>query len=799
MFTSSISSISSLYPVIAYSSDDYLFFMAGKTNCVLGFAFITEPLSGIDESIADRLQVFLNQDFPLNSCVQFSLLASPYIEDSLQQNEKVALALPTDNVLQKILRNKNEFFRAGAKNHLHNIPNPIRNYSLLIAVNLPCIGTKPLDVESERAAALRISVAEILRTAGFNSTPLTNDSFLKLLVPFFNASDLSSWHSCNVKAEIDKPLVNQLFDYDNGLKVFQDHLELGGYHVNSFSIKRMPEYVFFGQALKYPADILTGARGIHVPFIITATIHYPDASKIRSQIATKRQWVINQAYGPLVKFLPKLALRKHGFDLLYEQVENGERPLKLNLTVITFCKSKEQADMTSSAVRTYYKENGYELMPDKYYCLPIFLNSLPFGADYKAFSALMRFKTFTTKHILPLLPIFADSKGTGTSVLNLVSRSGQLMNTSIYDSSTNYNLCIAAQSGSGKSFLVNEILVSFLARGASCYVIDVGRSYEKLCHFLGGDFLAFGMNSQISLNPFDCVRDYSEEADMLIGLISAMIAPTEKLSDFQSAELKRITGELYKKYANNLNIDLLATELLNSADTRVKDMGTQLYAFTVKGEYGRFFSGHNTMNFNSNLTVLELEELKGRKQLQQVVLLQLIYQIQQNMYAGKRDRPKIIIIDEAWDLLRDGDIAKFIETGYRRFRKYGGAAVTVTQSVNDLYNSEVGCAIAENSASMYLLGQKAETVESLARNGRLPLSGGEYELLKSVHTISGSFSEIFLITEKGNGLGRLIVDPFRRLLYSTKASEVNAIDDLLKSGFSLTDAIEKLIKDYGLE
>ncbi|ORP14430.1 hypothetical protein B7943_12470, partial [Vibrio cholerae] len=76
----------------------------------------------------------------------------------------------------------------------------------------------------------------------------------------------------------------------------------------------------------------------------------------------------------------------------------------------------------------------------------------------------------------------------------------------------------------------------------------------------------------------------------------------------------------------------------------------------------------------------ELEELKGRKHLQQVVLLQLIYQIQQEMYLGERDRRKIVFIDEAWDLLTQGDVGKFIETGYRRFRKYGGSAVTVTQS-----------------------------------------------------------------------------------------------------------------------
>ena len=190
--------------------------------------------------------------------------------------------------------------------------------------------------------------------------------------------------------------------------------------------------------------------------------------------------------------------------------------------------------------------------------------------------------------------------------------------------------------------------------------------------------------------------------------------------------------------------------------------------------------------------MLELEKLKGRKHLQQVVLLQLIYQIQQEMYLGERNRPKIVIIDEAWDLLTEGDVAKFMEHGYRRFRKYGGAAVTITQSVNDLYRNAAGRAIVENSANMYLLGQKAEVIEGMKQDRRLPLSDGGYELLKTVHTLPGAFSEIFFLTEMGSGIGRLIVDPFKRLLFSTKPEDVQALKQLRRQGLSLGDAIQHL-------
>jgi hypothetical protein len=141
-----------------------------------------------------------------------------------------------------------------------------------------------------------------------------------------------------------------------------------------------------------------------------------------------------------------------------------------------------------------------------------------------------------------------------------------------------------------------------------------------------------------------------------------------------------------------------------------------------------------------------------------VVLLQLIYQIQQVMYLGDRAQPKLVVIDEAWDLLTQGDVARFIETGYRRFRKYGGAAVTVTQSLNDLYSNPTGRAIAENSANTFLLAQPSQAIEQLQAERRLPMTEAGAELLKTVHTLPGAYSEIMVLTDRGGGIGRL-VDP----------------------------------------
>ena len=163
------------------------------------------------------------------------------------------------------------------------------------------------------------------------------------------------------------------------------------------------------------------------------------------------------------------------------------------------------------------------------------------------------------------------------------------------------------------------------------------------------------------------------------------------------------------------------------------------------------------------------------------------------MYLGDRGRQKIVIIDESWDLLTQSDAASFIEHGYRRFRKYGGSAVTITQSVNDLYGTSTGRAIAENSAHLILLGQKSEAIDALDKERRLPLDEAGIRHLKSLKTVPGRYSELFIIGDRGAGIGRLMVDPFRRLLYSTRPQDVADIKAQKMKGLDVIEAVREVM------
>jgi conjugal transfer ATP-binding protein TraC len=779
----------SLFSALAYDPDHQLFLLADAS---IGFGFICRPLTGADPSVSARVNVLLNQDWPTETLLQVSLWTSPDIEESLAIMQTRRLK-QQKTIYKAMTQASIDFLRQGTGKPPESVSGArLRRSQVIVTVKLPIVNPRPSENELVRASELQRATQQSLTTIGLTPDVLDADHYVRVLNTVLNWNYDAGWKD-RVVPECDPTQLirDQLLDYDNALETDEKGVWLGPKRVKTLSAKRTPDHFYFGSAKSYLGDILSGTRGIRQNALISLTLHYPDAESTRARQEGVRQFITNQVNTPIARFLPALIQRKHNFDVLFDAYGDGDRPIRSYFGLVLFCDDGEESAAISNA-RVYFRELGFQLLEDKYFCLPFFLNCLPFGAERAAIPDLKRYRTLATRHAIPLLPLFGDWAGTGTPTLNFVSRNGEHMAVSLFDTTGNYNLCIAAESGKGKSFLTNEIIVSYLTEGAQIWTIDVGRSYENLCEVLEGDFVKFTHGSGICMNPFEIVQNFEEEADMLAGLVSQMAAPTEKLSDFQTAGLKRVLKNLWTEKAQAMSVDDIAAILCREDDQRLRDVGEQLFPFTSRGEYGRYFNGRNNARFSNDFTVLELEELKGRKHLQQVVLLQLIYQIQQEMYLGERNRPKIVIIDEAWDLLTEGDVAKFMEHGYRRFRKYGGAAVTITQSVNDLYRNAAGRAIVENSANMYLLGQKAEVIEGMKQDRRLPLSDGGYELLKTVHTLPGAYSEIFFLTEMGSGIGRLIVDPFKRLLFSTKPEDVQALKQLRRQGLSLGDAIQQL-------
>jgi len=779
--------LSRLFPVLAFEPEQQLFYLEPSA---LGFGFLCWPLSGGDHKVFDRLNGLMNLDWPTGALLQFCLWTSP---DLVTERLLISEDDGIPDSLRRLRQGRAEFLRQAGSQPLDGSL-LLRDIQLIVTARLPLSQDFPREADEEYAVQLKQAAQETLKTCGFRARVLTASDYIRVMETILNWDEAAWWRRESFSEFDPGQLIrDQLADYTTDLRVFRDQLRLGPKVVKLLSPKRLPELTHPGMADHYLSEPLTGSRGIREPVLISAGVYFPDTERLRGKLEKERQWATNQAYGPLLKFAPRLGKKKESYDVLFEALDRGDRLVKTFLSAALFC-DRDRASSAVAALQTFWREIGLQMLEDRYICLPLLFNCLPFGAEPEVVKELHRYRTMGSHQALVFLPVFADWKGTDTPVMQFVSRDGQLMNFDLFDSPTNYNAVIAAQSGSGKSFLTNEFITQYLSTGGRVWVLDIGRSYEKLADMLDGTFMVFDAESRICLNPFPLVLDFDQETDMLAELLAAMAAPTVPLTDFQNSGLRRVLNQMWRQEGRDLSLDGLAAALKAESDPRLQDIGEQLYPFTSQGEYGRFFNGPNTVNFEGDFIVLELEELRGRKHLQQVVLLQLIYQIQQAMFLGERGRRKVVVIDEAWDLLTQGNTAKFIESGFRRFRKYGGAAIVVTQSINDLYNSSGGEAIAENSAIKILLGQTSETIARLEETRRLDL-GGEYgyALLKTLHTVPGRYSELCLVTESGLGVGRLYVEPYKKLLYSTRATDVQAIKNLQNQGLGLMEAIETLL------
>jgi conjugal transfer ATP-binding protein TraC len=400
----------------------------------------------------------------------------------------------------------------------------------------------------------------------------------------------------------------------------------------------------------------------------------------------------------------------------------------------------------------------------------------------------------TSQNAASLTPIESDFYGTRTPTLLLFSRRGQAGYYDLFDNGGNYNACIAGASGSGKSVFTNEFAVSIVSTGGKVRIIDVGRSYQNTCQKLGGQFIEFSRNTTLSLNPFSKITNIKEELEILSPLFGQMVSPSKDLDDWEKQTLERTIEEVFVVHGTKTTIDDIASALKAHEDIRGRDLGTQLFSYTSVGRRGKFFMGENNCDFNNPLVLLELEELKSDPDLQKVILLLILYNIGQEVYFSDRNSRIVVIIDEAWSLLGDGPAAKFIETAYRRFRKYGGAIITVTQGINDFYKSAATRACFENSDWMFLLAQKPESINALKESGRVDLSPAEFNMLSTVHTISGQYSEIFVsCKDLGRSIGRMYIDPFSYWLYTTNPREHALREAFLALNLPLDNAIEACI------
>ena len=459
----------------------------------------------------------------------------------------------------------------------------------------------------------------------------------------------------------------------------------------------------------------------------------------------------------------------------------------------------KQANGAERKIRDLYQANGWRLSKPLYLQFPSWQAMWPMMMSeglYQDFKILGKFRQITGFNAVNIAPLQGEWKGTQTPFLLLAGRRGQLAYWSPFDSTEgNYNVAIAAKSGSGKSVFTQEYIVGLLSVQGRVWVIDQGRSYEKTCRLLDGEFIAFNTENPVCINPFTHIKDFKNEAlPQLKPLLTTMARPYDRASREEENFIEKALTAAWEEYKNEATISRVVEWLEANEHSVAKNLALLLYPYSSKGMYARYFEGVCNLELDNPFIVLELQELKAKKDLQKIVLFVMMYHITQAMYLGNRRQYKSCIIDEAWDLL-GGDIdgaKEFIEAGYRTARRFNGNFVTITQSINDYYKNAASLAAFENSDFNVILGQKPDAIKKLKEEKRLELDGYSERLYKSLK-VADCYSECVIKSSQGLSVHRIVLDPYSRILFSSKGQEFEAVNHLTAQGYSMLAAVEQVV------
>jgi conjugal transfer ATP-binding protein TraC len=788
-----------LFSVHSYSEEDGVFLIAPNR---LGFGVIGPPLMGGDHSTSDQLARLVNLPFPAGAVLQFTLFAAPDLEEYIARFRQLR-ANCRNPILRAMTEARATFLREAIDQPVDRVSGlRLHNVHAVLTWQVPFNGSRPGPQDWARVRELRDSVHQTLKAVGFGGKPLTPTDYLRFMQVVFNHGPEASWRSTHSAQYDDTRLIShQILDADTCIDVERDGLWLGKHvKVRTLSPKAMPEMTFFGMAQRYIGDYLTGQKGIREPVLITLNVIYPDQETLRGKIETDRLWTQRQAESRLGRLTKSYGERRESLELVATSADAGHRLVHAYLGVAVFGRTEEESQSAAANAVAFLKDVDLTLCKDEFIVLPLFFQLLPFAADPDLRAALMRYRTTTGEYVADMAPVMGTWRGTGTPLLTLISRDGQPMAVSPHDNSTNASAVVVGESGSGKSFMVNEMIANLRATDGRVWVIDIGYSYKKMCSVLGGQYIDITPNSNLVINPFDALHDLNEEIGPACAILELMAAPKEGLSDYASQSLQRVVAECARRHGGELTIDRIADALLADADSRVRDIGQQLHSFRSDGIYGRYFNGPCNIDLSNPLIVIELENLKHHPLLQRVVLMSMMFRIEKVMYGQDKSQRKLLVCDECWQLLGDAggkgqEISKFLVGAVRRARKANGSVVFASQSLGDFYANPSTVPIVENAGNKYLLKQSTESIAMAEREGRMSLGDWGIKMLRSVHTVRGEYSEVLCVSDRGMGVGRLVVNEFTRLMYSTNPAETVPMERYVAQGMTEEQAIHAFIAD----
>jgi conjugal transfer ATP-binding protein TraC len=300
----------------------------------------------------------------------------------------------------------------------------------------------------------------------------------------------------------------------------------------------------------------------------------------------------------------------------------------------------------------------------------------------------------------------------------------------------NANMVVFAKSGAGKSFTVKLEALRSMMLGSDILIIDPENEYQKLSEAVGGSYIRLSLNSDTRINPFDLpkVIDNDEAEDALRanlvtmhGLLRLMLGGTQvtatgqmlaALNPAEEADLDQglidtyaragITSDPLTHNSTPPTISDLYDTLLHMGGTGPQ-LAQRLRKFTT-GTFAGIFSQQSNVDINNNMVVFNIRDLEEElRPVAMYIVLSHIWNITRSV-----QKKRMLIVDEAWQLMKYDDSANFLFSLAKRARKYYLGLTTISQDVEDFMGSKMGRAIVANSSMQLLLKQSTSAVDVLS-------------------------------------------------------------------------------------
>jgi conjugal transfer ATP-binding protein TraC len=806
--------LSSFLPYRVYEPQTRLYLNARSTGFILNVA----PLVGADERVGDLLGQFLSEGLPAGACVQIVHWASPRISRSIAP--WFAPRYARGGVYEQIARARTQcLYDLVWTSGSGGAPFHARHHQLLVSVGVPSSSGTTKD----ELIAVRESLVGVLRSL---DVPALDVGPVELIA---FVDDLTSPTTASGDDAIDynplDPIADQAIRRDIELTVKESRMllrterfrptgasdgdapEIGEiypdrFDVRHFGVRNMPVRWTPWETARLIGDLFTDKLRYPCPAATILCLVYPDQEAASTRAGMKFLRTTSLSEGKSARYVPKLREQAAEWREVQAQLQEGRRLVRAFYGVTTFSPAGD-GDRNERMVKSLYKSAGWDLADERFLQVQGLLAAMPLTlADGLAadLERCRRMRTMLSTTAANIAPVQGEYLGGAVPHLLFLGRRGQPFFWSPFENGAgNHNVAILGKSGSGKSVLLQEMCASLCGAGAKVVVIDDGRSFMNSCRLQGGRFIEFTLASGFCLNPFSMVdaerviedEDYRLDCmAMLKAIVGQMARFIDRLTDTERGLIDQAVNRVWEEQGRTGSVEAVALALEATGNADAANLAIAMGPFRAGGTYGGFFNGEATLRLEADFTVFEMSDLATREELRSVVLTAIMFMTGQAMTRSPRSVKKLLLIDEAWAMLKGGSMSDFVETYARTARKYGGALCTATQSLNDFYKSDGATAALENSDWMLVLQQKPETIADLRKSARLDMDDRTEGLIRSLKRSGSEYSEVFIRGPECQAIGRLVLDPFSATVFSSSPDTYAAIERRLARGQTIAEAIK---------